>query len=58
MGGASSYLQAKTKTELRKKAAEFERNAKAQGLYVDAGYCPERVDKLEDGYGILVHAHT
>ena len=59
MGGMATTIEAPTKTELRKLAREWERHAKAMGLEdIRAGYDPARVEATEDGYKILVWAHT
>ncbi len=59
MGGASGYLEAPTKTELRKLVQEFTKSMKAAGLEdIRLGWDPARVVKTKDGYKIRIWAHS
>ncbi len=60
MAGTMETLYAPTRTELRKKALEWERQAKGAMLTdIRAGYDPDRVQESDDGgYCILMIAHS
>ena len=59
MGGASTTLEAKTKTELKRKVQKWIIEAKGKGLEdIRRGWDPERVVKIKNGYRITVWAHT
>lgn len=58
MGGTFNIMEARTKTELRKKVRKFTSEAKAMGFDVRQGWDPTRVEKTKDGYRITVSAHS
>ena len=52
-------LEAPTKAELRRLAYEWMKEAKAMGLQdIRVGYRSDRVEVTENGYAILVSAHS
>ena len=58
MGGAATTITAPTMAELKKQVERWEKEAKGTGLYMDAGFDIDRVEETEEGYQILVHAHS
>ena len=60
MAGVIEILEAPTRTELRQKAIEWERQAKGNMLSdIRAGYDPERVQQSDDGgFWIQMIAHS
>lgn len=59
MGGASTTLTARTKTELKRKVQKWTSEAKARGLTdIRRGWDPDRVVKTDSGYEITVWAHS
>ena len=59
MGGASSTIEAPTKSELKRLAKQWLRDAKAAGLTdIRLGYDPKRAQQTDGGYTIQLSAHT
>jgi len=58
MGGTTCYIEAPTKTELRKSVQQWIRSMKDADWAIRADYAPDRVEKTKDGYRIRVSAHT
>lgn len=59
MGGNTETISARTKTELKKKAEQWIREAKRAGLKdIRQGWDPEKVIKTEKGYKITLWAHS
>ena len=60
MAGVIEILEAPTKTELKKKALEWERQAKGMMISdIRAGYDPDRVQESDDGgFWIQMIAHS
>jgi len=59
MGGSMGTVSARTKTELKRKAQQWIREAKSAGLNdIRRGWDPERVVKTDNGYEISLWAHT
>jgi len=58
MGGTFKTIEAKTKTELRKKVTAFTSEAKSMDFDVRQGWDPTKVEKTKEGYKITVWAHS
>ena len=58
MAGTTVVLTARTKTELKRKAQEWQRDAREAGMDIHFAYEDDRVNKTEEGYTILLRAHT
>jgi len=58
MGGASKTIEARTISDLKRAAQEWERDSRKSGMDVDAGWDRARVTETPDGYRITLHAHT
>lgn len=58
MAGFSATLKARTKTELKRKAQKWTKEAREQGLDIVFGWDPDHAVKTDDGYSIFVRAHS
>jgi hypothetical protein len=58
MGGTRGYIEAPTKTELRKAVREWAKAMREVNWDIRAEYDPDRVEKTDKGYRIMVSAHT
>ena len=59
MAGGFETIKAPTKTELKKRVKQWEKQARGMDLSdIRLGYDPERVVQTEDGYSIQVWAHS
>ena len=56
--GVTGVITAPNKTELRKRAQAWQRTAREQGLDIVWGYDTNRVGKTDEGYSILLRAHS
>ena len=58
MGGIRTELTADTRTELKKLAQGWAKSARESGFDFEAGWGPDRVQNTEEGYKIVLYAHS
>ena len=58
MAGMTERIKAPNKTELRKKAQEWINTARTSGFDIVLAYDLKRVKKTDEGYSIIIKAHS
>ena len=58
MAGMTEVVTAPTRTELQKQVQQWTKTARDAGMEIELGYDPDRVEKTEDGWAILIRAHS